>query len=260
MTRGLMKGNLRKTSLMALAALFAACGGGGGGGGFENGEDASGIWVGILNSDDPSVPVNLPTTLIVQNNGKFILNNSNLLFIGTASTELTAFTGDGKAYPYAAGFVQDQPVEMAATVQAGATLVGSYLGQGHSGTYDLTYDAAASGRDASLATLVGTWDASILLLSKTIGMPVTFAADGTITGTSTEIAGCSLTGKVTVPNPDENVYKWSVKTNDCATLDEVPVDVPANGLGYFYQVGGEDRFYFAGMSNGIVPVIFIGTK
>ncbi len=259
MTRGQIKGNLRKASLMALAGLFAACGGGGGGGGFENGEDASGIWLGTMDIDGGA---NNPyqTALIVQSNGKFILNNSIQLFIGDASTELTAFTGDGKGYPYAASFVQDQPVEMLATVHAGATLVGSYLGQGHSGTYNLTYDAGASARNASLANLVGTWGGSLLLRGTGIVIPLTFAADGTFTGTSVEIEGCSLTGKVSVPNPDENIYKWSVKTKDCVYSGDVPVDVPANGFGYFYQNGGEDRFYFAGLSNGIIPVIFTGSK
>jgi hypothetical protein len=244
--------------MAAFAGLFTACGGGGGGGGgFENGEDASGIWTGFMNIDgnDSSTtnPNPLATTLIVQSNGEFILTNPVLLFAGTASTELTALTANGKGYPVGgAFFLQDGNVELTATVAEGATFTGSYLGSGYSGEYTLDYNAATA-RPASLAELAGTYSVSLLILSVPMAGTLTFLANGDITGSA---GGCTVNGEVSVAEATRNIYNWSISTSGCP---QTGLNTSSSGFGYLYNGGGFDRFNFPGRL-GITPVIFTGVQ
>lgn len=97
---------------------------------------------------------------------------------------------------------------------AGRSLTGSYSASTNTtGSVNLDYSPDIYERSASLDLISGSWMVNSVSTSST----VTFEQNGDIFGTDSD--GCVFSGSTTVPNTNRNMYKVSLKVENCGEFN-----------------------------------------
>ncbi len=194
-------------NLIALAAAVAltACGGGGG----DSDDDASagaaeGFWTGTTSNG-------YDYNLLVLEDGEFwaVYGRNGIAYgatQGNGSGNNTEFEGEGTDYFFAGGSVTDGTVN--ARVVPKTSISGEVDAEGaspvtFSGTYEDSYDSPAM-----LSDLQGAWPISTISPSGVESGNITFAANGSLTGT---VSTCSFTGQATPRSTGKNVFNATVR-------------------------------------------------
>jgi hypothetical protein len=231
---------------MAMAALgLSACGGGGGDDEDEDDgpADASGagIWLGTFRLDGTTTSLGLRG--IVTEEGDFALlglaPNATRQFFGTGSTNGSAFNANAVTY---LNNVRSVPASMNGTVVDRSSINGSYALTNESATFTLAYQSAVYERPASLALLQGSYSATHAPTGTVISAVA--EANGAITLTYSQPAGCILSGTVSVPHANRNYYRMAGTYNAACA----PRSGPMNALIYMEDVppGQNNRMVILG--------------
>lgn len=201
-----MNKNILAAILMSmLAASLSACGGGGDD--EEDDEDAgppdasgAGLWSGSFRVDGTAS--SLPMQGIVTEEGDFaLLAAGGRQFFGTGSTNGNSFSANAVTY---LNFARSVPASMQGTIVDGQSITGSYSLTNESATFTLNYMRTLYERAASLAILQGSYSATH---SNGTVVSAVIEANGTLTISYSQPAGCVLSGTATAPRADRNYYR-----------------------------------------------------
>jgi hypothetical protein len=212
--------------LLSFAAFaVAACGGGGNSSPTAAGSDktgatsgstktTAGVWQGTLTS-----PTTGQASLVGLTNatGQSVwMTTDGRVWSGQMPLSGTQFNATMAGYMYPGSRFPDGsaygPSSMMFSYVDG-TWTGQYTGGGDTGTFNVTMSSMWN-RPATLAMLAGTYTRTT-----SIGyvMTMSIATDGMITASDTR--GCVISGTVTVPDANRNLYQLDATVTSCGVLN-----------------------------------------
>lgn len=199
---------MKKLVFCLFSAVFLLAGCGGGGGGSDSGSAAppamtAGSWVGTASDSFGTYDV----FAVISPDGKFHMLS---LTDGTQyAGSIAGNQGSFRAY-FTDGDVEDGSFSFASS---GDNFSGTYSLGGINGTASLAYVPELEGA-AALSTIQGTW---LQQASATDWIEVSIADTGTVTGQDS--SGCTISGNVTIPDEQVNVYRISLGLSTCGAMD-----------------------------------------
>ncbi len=210
---------LKRVAILAGLLFMTGCSGGGSDEEEPDDldEDASGVWTATVTPDGQAA---VNATLIAIPDGRFALTSSEALFIGSGTTNGSAFsaTSTGFAPPgstFANGAIS-AAFNLTGTVTTGASLTGSYSGANESGRVAATYNSSVTERQASLAIVAGSY-----LVPQQPGAPIVSLAINNGALTLNVSTGCVGVGDIAVVNPTRNYYTWTMTFSNCTVINGV---------------------------------------
>lgn len=222
-----MKKIVLSVSSLVLAVLFSACGGGGSSDSTTVTTSLNGIWVGTQTIDNVSYDL---SAIAYDGNVVGYSVDAFSMFAGTYTASGTSFNISDKLFDGYGSLVGTGSVT--GTFTERVALNGNFTNSlNQTGTMSASYSSMYE-KPSSLSYIATTITGT--------NTNYTVSSQGNITGVSN---GCDITGTVSVPNSNVNVYKINYTLSNCSYSGTY------NGLGTILVDVNDNAYFMAGTSN-----------
>jgi hypothetical protein len=217
----------RALAVFLAVASLVACSGGGGGSNFgpRVDQEAGGVWIGTITSDNVAGPLSLAGVVTETGEVQFTSEDGSIVYTGTIQVRGDEITGTLEGVNFAGiipGALPAGAIDIEGTVTSQGTITGSYTGANDSGTFSVNYSDSYE-RTADVGKLASDWASfGDLAFKSGVGgvddnLLITVDGAGVLTGGDT--SGCSYDGNFSVDDPNVNAYDVQIDISDCGGLD-----------------------------------------